>query len=286
MHALEKIMAKAARVEKVVTGEIVNCRVDLAEVNDLYLQTIHSFYEMGGKKVHDPKKITFILDHYAPASTIQQAENQKQMREFCRAQGIELLFDVNQGVCHQVMIDHGLVYPGMVLIATDSHTTTHGALGAFGTGVGATDMAVIMITGQLWLRVPEIIRLNLEGQPPKGVYAKDVILIVAATNFGCGSSREHAAIALKAIGVGAIIASSFGRIFYRNAINLGLPLIVCPDIHRSVDKGDLLEINFSTGQILNKTKGLTLQAQPLSPYVLKILEAGGIKPLIKMEYGQ
>ncbi|MGB9700491.1 MAG: 3-isopropylmalate dehydratase small subunit [Thermodesulfobacteriota bacterium] len=111
-------------------------------------------------------------------------------------------------------------------------------------------------------------------------------IIVAATNFGCGSSREHAAIALKAIGVGAIIASSFGRIFYRNAINLGLPLIVCPEIHRSVDKGDLLEIDFSTGRILNKTKGLTLQGQPLSPYVLKILAAGGIKPLIKMEYGQ
>ncbi|MGQ9693931.1 MAG: 3-isopropylmalate dehydratase large subunit [Thermodesulfobacteriota bacterium] len=176
MHALEKIMAKGARAEKVVPGEIINCRVDLAEVNDLYLQTIRSFYEMGGKKVHDPQKITFIMDHYAPPSTIQQAENQKQMREFCRAQGIELLFDVNQGVCHQVLIDHGLVYPGMVLIATDSHTTTHGALGAFGTGVGATDMAVIMITGQLWLRVPEIMRLNLDGQPPKGVYAKDVIL--------------------------------------------------------------------------------------------------------------
>lgn len=111
-------------------------------------------------------------------------------------------------------------------------------------------------------------------------------IIVAAFNFGCGSSREHAAIALKAIGAGAIIASSFGRIFYRNAINLGLPLLVCPGIHLGVDKGDLLEIDFSTGRILNKTKGLTLQAQPLSPYVLKILAAGGIKPLIKMEYGQ
>ncbi len=200
MHALEKIMARAARAEKVVTGEIINCRVDLAEVNDLYLQTIRSFYEMGGKKVHDPKKITFILDHYAPASTIQQAENQKQMREFCRAQGIELLFDVNQGVCHQVMIDQGLVYPGMILIATDSHTTTHGALGAFGAGVGATDMAVIMITGQLWLRVPEIIRLNLEGQPPKGVYAKDVILKIIGdlkADFAVYKAVEFTGSALK-----------------------------------------------------------------------------------------
>jgi len=178
MHALEKILAKAAGKASVVTGEIVNCRVNLAEVNDIYLQTIRSFYEMGGKKVYDPKKITFVLDHYAPASTIQQAENQKQMREFCRKQSIELLFDVDQGVCHQVMVDRGLVYPGMVLVATDSHTTIHGAFGVFGTGVGATDLATIMITGKLWFRIPEIIRIHLEGKLSKGVFAKDVILKV------------------------------------------------------------------------------------------------------------
>jgi len=176
MHAIEKILARAAGKEKVKTGEIVNCRVDLAGVNDIYLQTVRSFYEMGGKRVHDPEKISFFLDHYAPASTIQQAENQKQMRAFCREQGIDKLFDVDQGVCHQVLVDRGLVYPGMILVVTDSHTTTHGAFGAFGTGVGATDLAVIMITGQLWFRVPEIIRFHLSGNLRKGVFAKDVIL--------------------------------------------------------------------------------------------------------------
>ena len=181
MHAIEKILAHAAGQDSVSTGQIVNCRVDLAEINDLYPQTIFSFHEMGGTRVHSPDRLTFILDHYAPASSIRQAENQKLMREFCREQGIELLFDVNSGVCHQVMVDHGLVYPGMVLIATDSHTTTHGAFGAFGTGVGATDLAVIMATGHLWLRVPEIIRINLNGRPPAGVYAKDIILYIIGT---------------------------------------------------------------------------------------------------------
>jgi homoaconitate hydratase family protein len=176
MHAIEKILARASAQDSVVTGQIVNCRVDLAEVNDLYPQTIFSFQEMGGKKVHSPDRITFILDHYAPASSIQQAENQKLMREFCKDQEIDLLFDVDSGVCHQVMVDNGLVYPGMILIATDSHTTTHGAFGAFGTGVGATDLAVIMATGHLWLRVPEIIRISLSGTLAAGVYAKDVIL--------------------------------------------------------------------------------------------------------------
>jgi len=176
VHAIEKMLAKAAGKKSVVTGEIVNSQVDLGEVNDLYLQTVRSFFEMGGKKVYDPQKLVFMMDHYSPASTIQQAENQKQFREFCRDQSIPMLFDVDQGVCHQVMVDRGLVYPGMVLVATDSHTTTHGAFGAFGTGVGATDMAVIMITGKLWFRIPEVIHIHLEGKLSKGVMAKDVIL--------------------------------------------------------------------------------------------------------------
>ncbi len=178
MHAIEKILARAAGKATLATGEIINCKVDLAGINDLYLQTIRSFYEMGGKKVHDPKKVVVFLDHYAPASTITQADNQKQFREFCWDQGIDLLMDVDTGVCHQVLADNGLVHPGMVLVVTDSHTTTHGAFGAFGTGVGATDLAIIMMTGQLWFRVPEIIRINLEGKLPKGVLAKDVILKV------------------------------------------------------------------------------------------------------------
>ena len=87
-----------------------------------------------------------------------------------------MLMDVDQGVCHQVLADQGLVYPGQLLVVTDSHTTTHGAFGAFGTGVGATDLAIIMITGKLWFRVPEVICIRLDGKLSTGVYAKDVIL--------------------------------------------------------------------------------------------------------------
>jgi homoaconitate hydratase family protein len=204
VHAIEKILAKAAEKDSVVTGEIVNCWVDLGEVNDLYLQTVRSFFEMGGKKVYDPHKLVFILDHYAPASTIQQADNQKQFREFCREQNIETLFDVDQGVCHQAMVDHGMIYPGMVLVATDSHTTIHGAFGAFGTGVGATDMAVIMITGKLWFRVPEILRFHLEGRLSKGVFAKDVILRIIGdlgADYGIYKGVEFTGPALKSFGI-------------------------------------------------------------------------------------
>ena len=176
MHALEKILAKHAGVESVRTGEIVNCVVDKAGINDLYLQTVRSFHEIGAKKLAKPGNVIMFMDHYAPPSTITQADNQKQFREFCRGQNAGWIMDVNEGVCHQVLADKGLSLPGSLVVITDSHTTTHGAFGAFGTGVGATDMATILATGKLWFRVPEIMRITIDGSLPKGVYAKDVIL--------------------------------------------------------------------------------------------------------------
>lgn len=178
MHAIEKILARASGRDYVHTGEILQAKVDFAEVNDLYLQTIYSFREMGGSKVWDKSRLAFVFDHYAPAPTIKSAAIHKEMREFVEENDLTYHFDINAGVCHQVMPEAGLVYPGMVLVATDSHTTTHGAFGAFGTGVGATDMATIMISGELWMRVPEIIEIRLEGEPLSGVLPKDVILHV------------------------------------------------------------------------------------------------------------
>ena len=176
MHSLYQIFARASNRDQVKPGEFIVVNVDLAEVNDLYLQVILSFKEMGGDRVWNPAKITFIMDHYAPAPTIIAAENQKKMREFAKEQGIKYFFDINRGICHQVMPEAGLVWPGMVLVATDSHTTTHGAFGAFSTGIGATDMAAVLLTGKIWFRVPEIIKINIQGKTRKGVMAKDIIL--------------------------------------------------------------------------------------------------------------
>lgn len=176
MHAIEKILARAAGKSEVKPGEIVTCKIDFAEINDLYLQTVYSFYEMGGKRVWDKDKVTFVFDHYSPAPTIKTAQNHKEMRQFAKEQGLTHHFDINTGVCHQVMAESGVVWPGMVLVATDSHTTTHGAFGAFGTGIGATDMATVLISGELWFRVPEIIKIEINGKLRSGVYAKDVIL--------------------------------------------------------------------------------------------------------------
>ena len=106
-------------------------------------------------------------------------------------------------------------------------------------------------------------------------------IIVAGTNFGCGSSREHAAMTLKGIAVGAILAESFGRIFYRNAINLGIPAVTCKGIRALVNKGDKVRVDFSTGEIVNETTGKTAKAEPMNEYMMGILQNGGIKPMIR-----
>ena len=178
MQAIEKIFARHSGKSQVSPGEIVTAKVDFAEINDLYLQTVYSFYEMGGEKVWDREKCAFVFDHYAPTPDVKSADNHRQMREFARKNQLKYHFDTNCGVCHQVMPEAGLIRPGMIVVATDSHTTTHGAFGAMGTGCGATDMATILMTGELWFRIPEIIEVRLEGETKKGVYPKDVILAV------------------------------------------------------------------------------------------------------------
>jgi len=178
VHAIEKILARNSGRESVRTGEIVTAKVDFAEINDLYLQTVYSFYEMGGEKVWDRERCAFVFDHYAPCPDVKSASNHREMREFAKKNDLRFHFDTNCGVCHQVMPEAGVIYPGMIVVATDSHTTTHGAFGAMGTGCGATDMATILMTGELWFRVPEIIEVRLEGKAPRGVFPKDVILAV------------------------------------------------------------------------------------------------------------
>ena len=122
------------------------------------------------------RKSCFCSRSLCPCTFHQIGGKPKEDAEFVWEQGIPHLFDINAGVCHQVMPEAGLVWPGMLLVATDSHTTTHGAFGAFGTGVGATDLAAILISGELWFRVPEVIKIRLEGKLQPGTMAKDVVL--------------------------------------------------------------------------------------------------------------
>jgi 3-isopropylmalate/(R)-2-methylmalate dehydratase large subunit len=177
MTMSEKILAKSSNKSSSEAGEIVMANIDVAMTHDLTGPlSVESFRKIGTEKVWDPSKIVIPFDHQVPADSLDAANNHIIMREFVKEQGIENFYDVNEGVCHQILPELGHVVPGEVIVGTDSHTCTHGALGAFATGIGSTDMAMVFSTGQLWFKVPETIRFNIEGTLNENVYAKDVVL--------------------------------------------------------------------------------------------------------------
>lgn len=177
MTMSEKILAKASNKNSSEADEIVMATIDVAMTHDLTGPlSVESFKKIGTNKVWDPNKIVIPFDHQVPADSLDAANNHIIMREFVEKQGIENFYDVNEGICHQILPELGHVVPGEVIVGTDSHTCTHGALGAFATGIGSTDMAMVFSTGELWFKVPETIRFNIEGKLKENVYAKDVIL--------------------------------------------------------------------------------------------------------------
>lgn len=173
----EKILSHTAGRE-VRAGDLVVVNVDRVMAHDsLAPQIIKIFKEdLGEERVHDPERIALFIDHVAPACNISTAEGQALLRRFAREQSIEHFYDVGQGICHQLMIEEGLVTPGTVAIGADSHSTTYGAIGAFGTGMGSTDVALAFASGKTWLKVPETIRVKARGELPERVGAKDLIL--------------------------------------------------------------------------------------------------------------
>jgi 3-isopropylmalate/(R)-2-methylmalate dehydratase large subunit len=178
MTLTEKILARHAGKEKVEPGELILAKVDLALGNDVTSPiAIEAVRNLGIREVFDREKIALVPDHFTPNKDIRSAEQVKLMREFAREYGIVNYFEVGRmGIEHVLLPDEGLVLPGDLVIGADSHTCTYGALCAFSTGVGSTDLAAAMISGEVWLKVPESIRIVLRGRPGKWVEGKDIIL--------------------------------------------------------------------------------------------------------------
>jgi 3-isopropylmalate/(R)-2-methylmalate dehydratase large subunit len=174
----EKIFARKAGLAQVAAGDIVNVAPDVVMTLDADAEIMHRFRELGLKKIRNPERIVCFLDHYAPASTLRTANLHKSMREFAREQGFQRFYDVGEGLAHEVVIAKGHVLPGELAVGTDSHTPSYGAVGAFGCGVGASDMLSIWATGELWFKVPESVKVLFRGRIPLGVFAKDLILEV------------------------------------------------------------------------------------------------------------
>lgn len=172
----EQILSnKAGR--RVQPGELIVVEPDVAMGHDSLSPGIINILndQLGATHVHDPNQIVLVMDHVAPAATVGTANSQNKIRHFAREQGIRL-FDVGRGICHQVLVEEQIAKPGTLVVGSDSHSTSYGAVGAFGTGMGSTDMALVWATGRTWLRVPETIRVLVNGRFRPGVDAKDLAL--------------------------------------------------------------------------------------------------------------
>ncbi|HEV8594220.1 MAG TPA: aconitase family protein, partial [Thermoplasmata archaeon] len=160
----EKVLARSSGRDRVVPGDIVDSNVDLLYMHEMLAMALGPFAEIGITKVWDPTKIVVTLDHWVPPPNEQIAKMHQQIREFCRKQGIARFHDVgDHGIVHQLIAERGYALPGRLVIGSDSHTNMVGACGAFAAGVGATDVAAVMATGRLWLRVPETMNVQVGG---------------------------------------------------------------------------------------------------------------------------
>jgi len=234
VNIAEKILARASGKDEVRAGEIVEAKIDMAMAHDLTGPlTVKSFREIGVKRVWDNRRIVIVFDHLVPASSVRAAELQKIMRDFAGEQGIRSFYDAGRGgVCHQVMPERGHVRPGELIVGADSHTCTYGALGAFATGIGATDMAAVFATGSLWFRVPGTIRVSVTGALPRYVTPKDLILSVTGVIRADGANYK----ALEFTGPTVGDISVDGRLTMCNmAVEMGAKTGIVPPDGKTLD---------------------------------------------------
>ena len=172
----EKILARHAGLDQVKAGDIVIAKVDFAMVHDARApNTIRMVDKMGAQRLPFAQKTAWVLDHYSPPPTLEAAQTHSAMRRFAEEHD-SVLYDIGDGICHQVLPEGGHLTCGDLIVGTDTHSTTYGAFNAFGTGIEGTDVTAVMSTGKVWLRVPESVRVQLDGRLQAGVWAKDLTL--------------------------------------------------------------------------------------------------------------
>jgi 3-isopropylmalate/(R)-2-methylmalate dehydratase large subunit len=161
MTLAERIFARAAGKDEVTAGEFVIAEIDLALLHDIFAaQVFDMLGDVGVDRIFDAGKTVVVVDHLVPAPSAEAAALHQRIRDHVARLGIDSFYDAGEGICHQLLPERGHVRPGMLVVGTDSHTTTHGALGAGGTGIGTSDMVYALATGRLWFRVPETIRFE------------------------------------------------------------------------------------------------------------------------------
>ena len=219
----EKALARAAGLAEAHAGDILEVRPDRILSHDNTAAIARIFYnELGAQRLANPERVCVVLDHASPPPTPKHAQNHAETRAFVHAQGVRHFFEVGRGICHQVLSAEGLVLPGDLILGADSHTTHYGWLGAFGAGIGRSEVAVLWATGKLWLRVPESLRINLYGSLPPGVTTKDLCLAISkelGADGGLYYSIEFAGPGLESLSLESrmVIPNSMAEIGVKNA---------------------------------------------------------------------
>ncbi|MBW1709455.1 MAG: 3-isopropylmalate dehydratase large subunit [Deltaproteobacteria bacterium] len=178
MTMAEKVLARASGQKRVKAGQYVTASVDRMMAHEAFASCFITLKRLGVNKLYDPDRVVIILDHYFPAPTVRMAQGHKLIRQAVEEFGIKNFLG-HAGICHQAMVEGGHVLPGRLILATDSHTTTYGALGAASAGIGVTEMSYVLATGELWMQVPPTIRFDLTGKPVPGIMSKDIVLYIA-----------------------------------------------------------------------------------------------------------
>src|SRR5690242_15017509 len=176
MTIAEKILAARAGLSEVVPGQIVDAYPDLVMSHTATWRSVSVMKRIGASKLYDPERLAIVLDHISPAKTEKYAADQQTSRNFAREFGIRKFYDVDAGIAHLVLMEAGHVAPGDLIVGTDSHCTIYGSLGALGTGIGYTEVTSVWLTGKLWMKVPESVKIILNGRFSHGVYSKDLML--------------------------------------------------------------------------------------------------------------
>ena len=174
----EKALARASGQTQVIAGQIVDAVPDAVMSHDNTAAISKIFRALGVQKIRYPERLAIVLDHASPAPTTVHATNHIEIRRFVEEQGIKNFYEVGRGICHQVLSEEAIVLPGQVILGADSHMTHYGWMGAFGAGVGRSEVAALWATGELWLRVPESMKIVVEGELPRGITSKDLCLRV------------------------------------------------------------------------------------------------------------
>jgi homoaconitate hydratase family protein len=188
MTIAEKILAAKSGVTRVSPGEIVDAYPDLVMSHTATWRSVSVMRRIGATRLYDPERLAIVLDHISPAKTEKYAQDQQTSRNFAREYGIRKFYDVDAGIAHLVLMEHGHVKPGDLVVGTDSHCTIYGALGSLGTGIGYTEVTSVWVTGKLWLKVPTTLKFVLNGAFAAGVSAKDLMLYLIGRlgADGCG----------------------------------------------------------------------------------------------------